>query len=433
MPTPRRPAPSRRGPAATLRRTFSSLASRNYRLYFAGDLVSHTGSWAQSMAEAWLVLELTDSPVAVGTTFACRFAPVFCFGLWGGVITDRFDRRRLLIVTQTISTLLALVLGLIVRTGAVEVWMVYAFAAALGLVTVVDEPSRNAFVEEMVGPEQMPNAVALNGAVMNSARISGPAAVALLIPTIGLASVFLVNSLTFLAMIIALLSMRTAELRPPHRQERPRVREGLRYAWSIPQIRLTMIMVGVIGTLVYNFPTFLTIIARETFDGGSSLAGLLMAVLGFGTVIGALRAAHAANPTRRSVLGSAALLGTSLLVASVAPNVWLFQVTLVPVGALAVFFGTTANAYMQSWSGTHIRGRVMAIFTLLTMGSTVIGGPLVGWICQEWTPRIGFGGVGAATLLTAAALVGPTRRAATTTGEVFADTGRPAPVAAGGD
>ncbi|MFM8236261.1 MAG: MFS transporter [Actinomycetota bacterium] len=412
MPPYRRPAPSRRGPAGTLRRTFSSFSARNYRLYFAGDLVSHTGSWAQSMAEAWLVLELTDSPVAVGTTFACRFAPVFCFGLWGGTITDRFDRRRILLVTQALSALLALTLGLIVRTGVVEVWMVYAFAAALGLVTVVDEPSRNAFVEEMVGPEQMPNAVALNGAVMNSARISGPAAAALLIPTIGLSAVFIVNSLTFLGMIAALLAMRTAELRPPHRQDRPRVREGLRYAWSVPQIRLTMIIVGVVGTLVFNFPTFLTIIARETFDGGSSLAGLLMAVLGAGTVIGALRAAHAANPTRRSVLGSAALLGTSLVVAAAAPNVVLFQIALVPVGALAVFFGTTANAHMQLWSGTHIRGRVMAIFTLLTMGSTVIGGPLVGWLCQQWTPRIGFGGVGVATLLATACLVAPAMRAA---------------------
>lgn len=412
MPSARRPAPARRRPRSALQRTFSSLSSRNYRLFFAGDLVSHAGSWMQSMAEAWLVLELTDSPVAVGATFAFRFLPVFCFGLWGGTITDRFDRRRLLLVTQTVSSVLALGLGIVVRTGTVEVWMVYAFAAALGMVTVVDEPSRNAFVEEMVGPEQMPNAVALNGAVMNSARITGPAAAALLIPAVGLAAVFVVNALTFLAMIAALLAMRTAELRPPHRQERPRVREGLRYAWSVPQIRLTMIIVGVVGTLVFNFPTFLTIIARETFKGSSSLAGLLMAVLGVGTVIGALRAAHTANPNRRSVLGSAALLGTSLVAASVMPSVVLFQVTLVPVGALAVYFGTTANAHMQMWSGTHIRGRVMAIFTLLTMGSTVIGGPLVGWICQEWTPRIGFGSAGLAALLTAALLAAPSGRTA---------------------
>jgi MFS family permease len=414
MPTARRPAPNRRGPAGVLRRTFSSFTSRNYRVFFAGDLVSHSGSWMQSMAEAWLVLELTDSPVAVGATFAFRFLPVFCFGLWGGTITDRFDRRRLLLVTQTVSAVLALALGFVVRAGIVEVWMVYAFAAALGMVTVVDEPSRNAFVEEMVGPEHMPNAVALNGAVMNSARITGPATAALLIPAVGLAAVFIVNAFTFLAMIAALLAMRTAELRPPHRQDRPRVREGLRYAWSVPQIRLTMIIVGVVGTLVFNFPTFLTIIARETFGGGSSLAGLLMAVLGVGTVIGALRAAHAANPTRRSVLGSAALLGTSLVAAASAPNVVLFQIALVPVGALAVFFGTNANAHMQMWSGTHIRGRVMAIFTLLTMGSTVIGGPFVGWICQQWNPRIGFASVGVATLVTAALLVAPAARTALT-------------------
>jgi MFS family permease len=399
-----RDASGRGGLREGIRRTFGSLDTHNYRLYFAGNVVSHVGGWMQTMAEAWLVLTLTHSGTAVGATFACRFAPVLVFGLWGGTIADRFDRREVLLITQTLSALLAVALWLIVLTGVVHAWMVFALAIALGLVTVVDEPTQHAFVEEMVGRDRLANAVALNSAVMNSARITGPAIAGLLIATVGTAWVFFVNAASFFAVVAALLAMRRRELRPPLRHhERPRVRDGLRYAWGITEIRATIVLVAVVGTLVYNFPTFMTLLASDSFHGGAGLAGLLMAILGFGTVIGALTAAHRARPTSRTVVGAAALLGISLIVCASWPSQLGVEVALVPVGALAVFFGSTANGHMQIWSEPHVRGRVMAIYTSLTLGVTVIGGPFVGWVCGRWSPRAGLGVAGVAT---AAAAVG---------------------------
>jgi MFS family permease len=388
---------------AGIRRTFGSLDTHNYRLYFAGNVVSHVGGWMQTMAEAWLVLTLTHSGTAVGATFACRFAPVLFFGLWGGAIADRFDRRRVLLLTQTLAAVLAVVLWLIVLTGVVQAWMVFGLAIALGLVTVVDEPTQHAFVEEMVGRDRLPNAVALNSAVMNSARITGPAIAGLLIASVGTAWVFFVNAASFFAVVAALLAMRSSELRPATRHhERPRVRDGLRYAWGVTEIRATILLVAVVGTLVYNFPTFLTLLASDSFHGGAGLAGLLMAILGCGTVIGALTAAHRARPTSRTVVGAAALLGVALIVCASWPSQIGVEIALVPVGALAVFFGSTANGHMQIWSEPHVRGRVMAIYTALTLGVTVIGGPFVGWVCGRWSPRVGLGLAGVATAAAAA-------------------------------
>jgi MFS family permease len=390
---------------AGARRTFRSLGTRNYRLFFGGELVSHTGSWMQTMAEAWLVLTLTHSGLAVGATFAFRFLPVLLFGLWGGVIADRFDRRRILLITQSLAALLAIALWLIVATGVVQTWMVFALAIGLGLVTVVDQPAQQAFIEEIVGYDQLPNAIALQNAVANSARITGPAIAGLLIGSLGVAPVFLVNAISFVAVLVALKAMRRGELRPVHPSvERPRVRQGLAYAWSITEIRATVLLVAVVGTLVYNFPTFLTLLARNSFHGGASLAGMLMAVLGGGTVLGALFAAIHSAPTKRTVVVSAALLGAALLGAATVPTRAALVVALVPVGALAVFFGSTANAHLQIWSAPQFRGRVMAIYSLLTLGSTVVGGPFIGWVCQHWSARFGFGVAGGATMGTALAV-----------------------------
>jgi MFS family permease len=377
-----------------LRRTFGSLNSRNYRLFFAGELVSYIGSWMQTMAEAWLVKVLTGSGV----------------GLWGGTVADRFDRRRVLIVTQSLSAALAVGLWLIVLTGVVQVWMVFGLAFGLGLVTVVDEPARHAFAEEMVGPELLPNAVALTSAVGNSARITGPALAGFLIATVGTSWVFFVNAVSFFAVVGALTAMRAVDLHRPHRHTaRPRVREGLAYAWSITEIRATIVLVAIVGTLVYNFPTVLTLLASNTFHGGADLAGFLMAILGVGTVIGGLTAAARARPTSRTVVAAAALLGVTLITAALAPNRITTEIALVPVGAMAVFFGSTANAHMQIWSAPRLRGRVMAIYTLLTLGTTVVGGPFIGWICGEWSPRTGLAFAGVVTMTTAIALAVPGR------------------------
>ncbi|HEX5097067.1 MAG TPA: MFS transporter [Acidimicrobiia bacterium] len=384
--------------SAAIRRTFGSLDTYNFRLYFSGDLVSFVGSWMQNMAEAWLVFELTGSGAAVGATFAFRFLPVAVFGLWGGAIADHFDRRKVLLITSTLSAVLAVVLWFVVLTGAVSVWMVFALATALGFVTVVDEPARQAFMQEMVGRDRLANAVALNSAVHNSARITGPAIAGILIATAGVSWVFFANALTFFAFIAALLAMRVRELQPPQRhEERPRVREGLVYAWSLTDIRVTIVLVAVVGTLVYNFPTYLTLMASETFGGGAGLAGFLMAMLGIGMVVGGLVAAHRGHSTRRIVIIAALLLGSAMFVTALLPTLLLVEIALIPVGVLAVFFGTSANAHMQLASAHELRGRVMAIYMLLTLGTTVVGGPFVGWVCQQVSPRFGFGMAGVAT------------------------------------
>jgi len=257
----------------------------------------------------------------------------------------------------------------------------------------------------MVGNEHVHNAVALTSAVGNSARVTGPAIAALLVATVGTSWVFFVNAVSFLAVVGALAAMRTGDLHRTHRHsERPHVREGLAYAWGITEIRMTIALVAVVGTLVYNFPTFLTLLARDTFHGGGGLAGFLMAVLGVGTVIGGLTAAARGRPTSRTVVGAAVLLGISLVVVASVPARLETEIALVPVGALAVFFGSTANAHMQIWSAPELRGRVMAIYTLLTLGTTVVGGPFVGFVCQRWSPRIGLGFAGCMTTAVALAV-----------------------------
>jgi MFS family permease len=290
--------------------------------------------------------------------------------------------------------------------------MIFAVAVGLGFVTVVDEPAHHAFVEEMVGRDRLANAVALRSAVANSARITGPALAGLLIAGVGVAWVFFVNAVSFLAVVGALIAMRRSELRSLHQPTlRPRVREGLAYAWGIREIRATMLLVAVVGTLVYNFPTFLTLLARDTFHGGAGLAGALMAVLGAGTVIGGLSAAHRSRQTSATVRVAGAVLGLSLMVAAIMPTEAAVVVALVPVGALAVFFGSISNAHMQLSSAPQFRGRVMAIYSLLTLGSTVIGGPFVGWVSQQWSPPGALGLAGAATAVTAIVLAVGSRRA----------------------
>ncbi|HVV37347.1 MAG TPA: MFS transporter [Acidimicrobiales bacterium] len=391
--------------AGAIQQTFGSLRNHNFRLFFFGTLVSFAGEWMQNMAEAWLVLQLTHNGAAVGATFAFRFAPVLFFGLWGGVVADRLDRRRLMLVTQSLAAVLAFVLWAIVALHVVHVWMIYALAATLGLVVVFDHPARNAFLEEMVGPEAMPNAVALLSAVSNSARITGPAIAAILIAHFGVAWVFFVNGVSFLFVVAALLGMRTRDLLPVHRDGvRARIKDGLRYAWSVTDMRGTIVLLGVIGTLVWNFPTFLTLVAQRTLHGDAGLAGTLMAILGVGSVIGALAAAHRATTSALVVRTVALLLGAAMLATALAPTRLLVMASLVPTGALAIMFGAVANSHMQSLSSREFRGRVMSIYSILGLGTTVVGGPFVGLVSQVWSPRVAMGLAGAAAAITALAL-----------------------------
>lgn len=387
-------------------RTFHSLRVRNYRLFFLGQLVSLIGTWMQVVAQNWLVLELTRrSAVALSVTVALQFLPMLLLGLWGGVIADRFDKRRVLVWTQLASGALALVLWALVATGAVELWMVYVLAVGLGLVNVVDMPTRQAFVTEMVGPDDVVNAVGLNGAVFNSARLVGPAVAGLVIYAVGVAPAFLINAFSYLAPVVGLLAMRRSELHTLSRlpREPGQVRAGLQYVRERPELWSTLALLAVVSTLGFNFLVVLPLMAKLVFHGGARLYGNIQAVMAGGSLFGALAAAGRARPTRGVLLGSAVAFGALSLGAALAPNPLIEAITLVPLGASTMVFIVTANTTMQLNSDAVMRGRVMALYGLVFLGSTPLGSPLIGWISQQWGTRVGLGFGGAASL--AAALV----------------------------
>ncbi|MGI8808535.1 MAG: MFS transporter [Acidimicrobiales bacterium] len=386
-------------------RTFRSLHIRNYRLFFFGQLVSVTGTWMQTVAQSWLVLSLTGSGVDLGITVALQFLPMLLFGMWGGLLADRSDKRTLLIGTQAAGGLLALVLFALVATDSVELWMVYVMAFLLGVVTMVDMPTRQSFVIEMVGPDEVPNAVGLNSAMFNTGRILGPAAAGLSISALGIAPAFLANAISYVAVIAALLAMRPHELHRRERAERRRgeVRAGLRYAWADPTLRSTLFLVAVLGMFGFNFIVLLPLLARFTFGGGAGLYSLFTALMSLGSLVGALYAASRARPTRRLLIGSGLAFGVLLLATAAAPTVWLTAVLLVAVGTAVMLFLATANATLQLNSDPAMRGRVMALYGLLFLGSTPVGGPLLGWISEAWGPRAGLAIGGALSLAAALA------------------------------
>jgi MFS family permease len=390
-------------------RTFRSLHIRNYRLFFFGQLVSVTGTWMQTVAQSWLVLSLTGSGVDLGITVALQFLPMLLFGLWGGLLADRSDKRKLLIATQVAGGLLGLILFGLVATDTVELWMVYVLAFLLGVVTMIDMPTRQSFVIEMVGPDEVPNAVGLNSAMFNTGRILGPAAAGISISTLGIAPSFLANAISYLAVIAALLAMRTDELfrRAPAERRRGEVRAGLRYVWSDPTLRSTLFLVAVLGMFGFNFIVVLPLLARFTFDGGAGLYSVFTALMSLGSLIGALFAASRTKPTRRRLIGSGMAFGVLLLATAAAPTAALTGVLLVAVGMAVMLFLATANTTLQLNSDPAMRGRVMALYGLLFLGSTPLGGPLLGWISEAWGPRVGLAIGGALSL--AAALAAATR------------------------
>ena len=384
-------------------RTFRSLRNRNYRLFFGGQLVSLVGTAMQVVAQSWLVLTLTNSGVALGVTVALQFVPLLVLGIWGGVVADRFDKRRVLIGTQVASGLLAFVLWLLVATGAVALWMVYVLAFLLGLVTVVDLPTRHAFVIEMVGGDEVPNAVGLNSAVFNTGRLVGPAVAGVLIAGVGVASCFLINAISYLPVIAGLAAMRSEELfrQAPVAAGAGPVRAGLRYVWSTPQLRSTILLVAVIGAFGLNFVVVLPLLARFTLDGGPRLYGALSSAMALGSVIGALVIAGRGRPTRRLLVGGAGAFGLLTMGAAVAPTPLAVGLTLVPTGVALMLFLATANATLQLASDTAMRGRVMALYGLVFLGSTPLGGPLMGWIAEQWGARAGLAAGGAVSLAAA--------------------------------
>ena len=395
------------------RRTFRSLRVRNYRLFFTGQLVSVSGTWMQQVAQTWLVLTLTGSGLDLGVTVALQFLPMLLFGMWGGLVADRFDKRRTLILAQGVAAVLALTLWSLVVTDVVQLWMVYVLAFLLGLVQMVDMPTRQSFVTEMVGPDEVPNAVGLNSAMFNAGRLVGPAAAGVVISTAGVAPAFLVNAASYLVVIGALWAMRPAELYREQDADRRaagrrpgQIREGLRHVWRTPELRSPLILVAVVGTFGFNFNVVLPVLAKYTLHGGATLYGWLTGVMALGSLIGALYAASRARPTRRLLLGSAVAFGILTLVAAAAPTPLTVAVVLVPVGLSVMLFLATANATLQLNSSPAMRGRVMAIYGLVFLGSTPVGGPLLGFVSQQWGARAGLALSGGASLAAVAVSVG---------------------------
>jgi MFS family permease len=370
---------------------FRSLTVPNYRSYFAGQAVSVAGTWMQRVAQDWLVLDLSDSAVALGVATSLQFLPTLLFGLWGGVLVDRIDRRRAIMVTQAVSALLAAALAALVLSDAVTLWMVYALALGLGLVTVVDVPARQAFVTEMVGPEDYVNAQALNSTVHNAGRLVGPALAGVLIATIDVGAAFAVNALSFAAVLFGLARMDPRELRqrPPAPRAKGQARQGLRYVWQHPELRACMLLVAVVALLGQNFRVVLPLLARDTFGGGAEVYGWLTSALGLGAVLGALASAARATVTAWSLLTWTGSFAAVNVIAAFAPGLGIAMAVIVALGVANICFNTLARTLLQLGTDPTMQGRVIALHSLVFLGSTPLGAPITGWVCEQWGPRAG--------------------------------------------
>jgi MFS family permease len=390
--------------AARFSPMFTSLHNRNFRLFFSAQIVSVTGTWMQSIAQMWLVLHLTGSGFALGLTAALQFTPILLFGTFGGLVADRTDKRKLLVATQSAAGVVALLLAALTLSGVVQLWMVYGLAFTLGMVNTFDNPARQSFVSEMVGKAQLVNAVGLNSAVFTGARVIGPAIAGLLIALVGTGWCFLYNGLSYFPVVLALLLMRPRELHRglPAPRAKGQIRAGLRYAWQSPELRFPLLLMLVVGALGLNFSVLFPLMARFVFQSGASTFGLLISFLGAGAFIGALLSASRAKPTHRLLALAAGAFGLLLIGAAMAPSLPLEFAILVPTGVAMITFQATANSLLQINSDPSFRGRVMALYVIVFIGTTPIGGPIMGWIAQTYGARAGLALGGLASVLAAA-------------------------------
>ena len=389
---------------AAFHRTFHSLGhSRNFRLFFVGQAVSVTGTWMQMVATAWLVLRITGSGVALGIDTALAFGPILLLGPLGGVIADRFDKRRILIATQFAYGILAIVLWGLVASDVVQLWMVYGLSFLQGVVTSIDNPTRQSFYSEMVRPRDLTNAVSLNGAVMTGTRIIGPALAGVLIAGVGMEWCFLINGVSYLAVIASLSVMDKGELRPNRsRLGSGAIREGLRYVWRTDALRRPLLLMSVLFLFSFNYSVLLPLLAERTFNGNAGTLGLLFSVMGVGSLGGALAMAGRANPSERRLALAAIVVGVVTILVSLAPTLDLAVAGMIPLGAASVAFFVTANSTLQLTARPEMRGRVMALYGMVFLGSTPFGGPVAGWLGEHFDARVGLAAGGLVALATGA-------------------------------
>ncbi|HEY1622583.1 MAG TPA: MFS transporter [Streptosporangiaceae bacterium] len=383
------------------RQMVSSLHQRNYRLYFFGQLISVAGTWMQTVAQSFLVLDLTHSGTQLGLTTAARFAPMLVFGPLGGLFADRLDKRKVLYLTQTLQGLLAGAFAILLGTGSMTLWWVYVLAILLGFVNVFDNPARQSFISEMVTPQDLRNAVTLNSVAMNMARVFGGAVGGTIAAALGLTLCFTCNAFSFGAVLISLAMMRTAELFPARKVERKKrqVRDGLRYVRTTPELLIPLVMISVVGTLAWEFQVTLPLMASKVFGGNAATYGVMASVMGVGAVAGGMISTARTRPGSRTLCVAAIGWGVAILAAAVAPDMPLELIALVFVGYGSITFNSFAKTSLQLAAKPTMRGRVMALWALAWLGSTPIGGPIVGWIGQDagarWSLVVG----GAATLV----------------------------------
>lgn len=388
---------------------FASLRVPNYRRYASGQVVSLIGTWMQRVAQDWLVLDLSGgSAVALGVVTALQFAPTLLLTLWGGVLADRVDKRRALVVLQTAMGLCALLLGTAVVSGVVQLWHVFVLAALLGCFSALDIPMRQAFVSELVGADHLPNAVALNSVTFNLARIAGPSVAGVLITLVGTGWVFLLNAVSFAAVVAALLAMDEAELlrSPPAPRERGQLRAGLQYVRRRPEIIAVLVILTLVSTFSLNFYVTLPVLVRNVFERGASEYGVLTSLVAVGSVTGAMFAARrTGRPRLRLVAGSALMFGALTAVTGLMPSYQTAGVAVVLLGFAALTFTTAANASVQLGVEPSMRGRVMGLYMLLFLGSTPIGAPLLGLLAEHWGGRSPLVLGGAVTVLSVLVVV----------------------------
>jgi MFS family permease len=381
------------------RRTFASArGSRNFRLFLSGQFVSAIGTWMTFTATSWLILTLTGSGTALGVNAALAFGPVLVLGPWGGVLADRFDKRRILTFTQGTAAVISLTLATIVFTDVVSLWMVFALSLASGIVISIDNPARQSFYVEMVGEGTLTNAVSLNSAAFTGARIIGPAVAGVLIATVGMAICFLIDGISYLAVLAALLAMHGAEMHAQRRstRERGHLLAGLRYVWETDALRRPLLVMAVVFTFVFEWQVLVPLLANHTFHAGPGAFGVLSAAAGFGSFIGAIVAANRnARPTMHGLGVWLAAVGVTMALVSVAPTLPVAMVLMVPIGFFAMSFMITGNTMLQLEAKPQARGRVMALYGVVFLGSTPIGAPLVGWLAEVLGARLMFLAAGA--------------------------------------
>ncbi len=386
--------------------TFSSFQVRNYRLYYVGQIISTSGTFMQSVAQAWLVLKISNSGTALGIVSALQYIPILLFGTLGGVVADRFPKRTVLYLTQSAAGILALILGILVATDRVTIWMVYILAFCLGWVNVFDNPARQTFVIELVGEDKLRNAVTLYSGLVNLSRVIGPAIAGALIAFVGLAPCFILNGISYAAVVIMLARMRRAELQitPPSPKSKGQVLEGVRYMLSTPLVRNTLVMMALVGTFTFEFQVSLPLIAQFTFKGDARSLAFLNGALGMGAVVGGLAIAGQKKTTVSLLVRAGFLFGIAVIGAALMPSLALTGAALVVAGVGSIYFTSLGNSIIQLGSSPQMRGRVMSFWSIAFLGSTTIGGPTVGWFAETAGPRWGLALGGMAALM--AALVG---------------------------